>query len=209
MRRARGAFRRTVLVGIIAAAPLLQPAAGLAAPATRPPNAPQAWRVADAASSLGFTGGMAGQPFSGTFGRYEATIRFDPAAPESAQVRVTIDMTSARTGDAQKDAALPQAEWFDTARHPAARFVATTIRATGAGRYNAQGRLTIKGISRPVQLPFSLAIEGATAKLNGSLTIDRRQFAVGTGAWSSDQWVAYPVTITVRLVAQAVTGGDR
>ena len=63
-------------------------------------------------------------PFQGRFKRFSAQIDFDPAAPDAGRALVEIDLTSAETGDAQRDTALPQAEWFDTKANAQARFEA-------------------------------------------------------------------------------------
>jgi polyisoprenoid-binding protein YceI len=166
------------------------------------PAAAQTWVVVPEQSRLGFGGTQTGTPFTGAFQRFAAQISFDPAKPEAAKIAVTIDMASARTGDKERDTALPGAEWFDVAKHPTARFEVRQVRATGPNSYTAIANLTMKGRTRPVTLPFTLAINGTTATMKGSLTLDRSQFQVGTGVWATGQWVGLPVTVTVDLTAR-------
>ncbi len=77
------------------------------------------------------------------------------------------------TGDAQRDAALPQAEWFDTKANAQARFEATRFAARGDA-YEAIGTLTIRGIRRDAVLPFRLTRDGATARAVGHLDSSAR-----------------------------------
>lgn len=163
------------------------------------------WRVVAEESSLGFRGTQAGMGFDGVFPVFDAAIEFDPARLDKARVAVTIDMTRAESGSAERDGALRQADWFDVARYPQARFAATTFRDLGNGHYEARGALTLKGVTRPVVLPFTLKIDGATARMDGGLTLDRHHFKVGEGQWASDQWVAREVVVTVKLTAQEFT----
>ena len=72
------------------------------------------WTVDPAKSRIGFSGTQVGAPFKGRFTRYDARIDFDPAKPEAGKAVVLIDLTSAETGDKQRDEALPQADWFNT-----------------------------------------------------------------------------------------------
>ncbi|MEI9984667.1 MAG: YceI family protein [Aliidongia sp.] len=69
---------------------------------------------------------------------------------------MTIDLASARTGDTQRDTALPQPEWFDVASHPQASFEADHFIAKGGDSYEAPGKLTIRGTGRDVVLPSLL-----------------------------------------------------
>ena len=160
------------------------------------------WHIDPEASVLGFEGTQTGTPFTGRFERFDATIRFDPDAPEAARADVVIDMASARTGDAQKDGALPGADWFDIASHKQARFVAEGFRALGGDRFEAPGTLELRGTSLPVVLPFTFTRDGAGARVTGALAIDRTAYGVGQGAWASDAWVGHSVRITLDLIAR-------
>ena len=162
------------------------------------------WRVDPKASTLGFSGVQVGVPFSGRFGRFEATISFDPAKPEAGRASVLVDLASARTGDVQRDEALPQKDWFDAKAASQARFEATRFVPKGDGTYEAVGTLTIRGVSRPVTLPFRLSVDGAQAHATGHTSLVRTEFGVGQGAWASGQWVALDVGVDIDLLATAL-----
>jgi polyisoprenoid-binding protein YceI len=164
------------------------------------------WAVDPARSRLGFSGTQTGVAFQGSFGKWSAEIGFDPAHPEAGHAKVTIDLASAKTGDTQRDTALPQPEWFDTATHPQASFVADHFVAKGGDAYEAPGKLTIRGTTKDVVLPFTLAIEGDHATAKGHLTLVRTDFGVGQGPWASGQWVALEAGVDVDVVATRVGG---
>jgi polyisoprenoid-binding protein YceI/cytochrome b561 len=159
------------------------------------------WTVDPAKSRLGFSGTQTEQPFSGQFKTFAATIDFDPAKPEAGHALVTIDMGSATTGDPQKDEALPGADWFDTKAFPQAKFEATGFKAKGGDAYEADGTLTIRGISKPVALPFTLTTSGDTAHAVGKVQLVRAAFGVGQGAWSTPEYVAFEVNVDIDLTA--------
>jgi polyisoprenoid-binding protein YceI len=161
------------------------------------------WSVDGAKSTLGFVGNQGGSSFDGRFARWQADIDFDPAHPASGHVVVTIDMTSATTGDQEKDSALPQSDWFDAKSFPQARFEATSFHAKGGNAYEAVGTLTIRGISKDVVLPFTLDVQGNTAHCRGRLPLLRTDYGVGQGAWKGADIVGLDVTVTVDLVATA------
>ncbi|MDE1147013.1 MAG: YceI family protein [Azospirillaceae bacterium] len=150
---------------------------------------------------MGFTGSQSGTAFSGQFSRWDAAIDFDPANPATGHATVTIDMTSATTGDVQKDQSLPQAEWFSTKAFPKAVFEATSFRAKGGNAYEAVGTLTIRSIKKDVVLPFTLDVAGGKAHAVGKLDLVRTDYGVGQGAWSTGQMVALNVGVTLDLTA--------
>ncbi len=164
------------------------------------------WTVDPAKSRLGFSGVQVGAPFEGRFTRWEAHIAFDSAKPEAGHATVLIDMASARTGDTQRDEALPQSDWFDSSQFPQARFEAKSFRAKGGDAYEAVGTLTIRGISHDAVLPFTLTISGDTAHAQGRMQLVRTGFGVGQGAWNSGQWVALDVGVDMDLTAKRAPG---
>ncbi|WP_375465519.1 YceI family protein [uncultured Methylobacterium sp.] len=166
------------------------------------------WIVDAGRSRIGFSGVQVGVPFQGRFRRFEAEIAFDPAAPESGHARILIDLTSAETGDVQRDEALPQAEWFDAKADKQARFEAARFVAKGGDAYEAVGSLTIRGVRRDATLPFRLTTEGGTAHAVGHLDLVRTNFGVGQGPWASGQWVALEVGVDVDLTARLKSGGS-
>ena len=166
-----------------------------------PPALAADWAVDLPKSHLGFSGVQNGAPFQGSFGKWTAEIAFDPAHPEAGHAKVTIDLASARTGDTQRDGALPQAEWFDVKAFPQASFEATGFVAKGGDAYEAPGKLTIRGIGKDVVLPFTLAVTGDKAAAKGHLSLVRTGFGIGQGVWATGEWVALDVGVDVDLVA--------
>ena len=171
--------------------------------ATPAPGAPAAWRVDAGASSIRFnyayTDESGETPMNGRFARWRADIRFDTAALDASNASVTIETASADTGAPYHNSTLPSAGWFNSAAHPSATFRTTEIRAREGG-YEARGRLTIRGQSRDVRLPFTLAITGDRAVMDGRVTIDRRDFGLGVDA-EGDDMIGRDVVIVLHVEA--------
>ena len=165
------------------------------------------WMVDKAASRVGFQASVNGQAISGQFRRYDARIFFDPADLKTARVAVAIDMASAESGDPTRDQALPTSDWFAAPSFARATFVTRSITAREPGAYVANGVLTIRGVAKPVALPFTLAIRDGVARMNGRLTIDRTAFGVGQGQWQSANPVALNVIVAVQVTARAAAPG--
>jgi polyisoprenoid-binding protein YceI len=163
--------------------------------------APPAWTVDKAASRLTFTSAVSGQAFTGRFARWDAAIHFDPKDPAHSDVTATIDITSAATGNGDRDAELPDQDWFWTSHFPRASYVAHSFQAAGPGRYVAIGVLTVRGVAKPLNLPFALAINGAAAHMTGAIGLNRLAFGVGQGEWAAVDTVPANVTVNVDLTA--------
>ncbi|HRP11027.1 MAG TPA: YceI family protein [Terricaulis sp.] len=172
-------------------------------PAAAAPSAPAAWRVDAGASSIRFnyayTDESGETAMNGRFTRWRADIRFDAANLDASSAAVTIETASADTGAPYHNSTLPNAGWFNSAAHPNATFRTSEIR-TRDGGYEARGRLTIRGQSRDVRLPFTLAINGDRAVMDGRVTIQRADFGLGAGA-EGDDMIGPDVTIVVHVEA--------
>jgi polyisoprenoid-binding protein YceI len=172
----------------------------IAAPAFAAP-APS-WTVDKARSQVAFVASMSGQAINGSFRRFDARIAFDPANLAGSSVTAVIDTASAATGDASRDQSLPAPDWFAVKAFPRATFASRSFKSLGGNRYQAAGTLTIRGVARPVALPFQLVIAGNVAQMRGTVTIDRRWFGVGQGQFASPDPVAAAVKVNIAITAR-------
>ncbi|PZP83542.1 MAG: polyisoprenoid-binding protein, partial [Azospirillum brasilense] len=119
------------------------------------------WAIDPARSTLSFTGTQAGDAFTGQFTKFSPVVEFDPAKPEAGHITVSVDMASARIDDKDKQESLPTEDWFFVEKFPTATFTSTKITQVGrdTNTYLAEGTLSLRGISQPVQLPFSLEMQ--------------------------------------------------
>ena len=164
-------------------------------------KSPVVWRV-QPASRIDFSASWAGQPVQGHFKSWTADILFSPDALDRSRLTVSIDMTSASTGDDQRDSSLPGEDFFSAAAHPAATFSAVKFRKTGEGHFVADGILDLRGVKQAVSLPFTLKIEGDTASARGATALDRTLFGVGQGDWASTDQIPAKVTVSFALTAK-------
>jgi polyisoprenoid-binding protein YceI len=175
------------------------------APAPAAPMPAVRWSVLPG-STLGFATSWSGQAVAGRFKRWTADVVFSPDDLAKSKVAVTIDLASADTGDAQRDAALPSPDWFDTANHPKAVFTATKFEKTGADRFVAHGTLQLRGVTKPQDLPFRLTIAGDQARVSGTASLERTAFGVGQGDFAGTDQIPGKVAVTVALKARRAGG---
>ena len=87
----------------------------------------------------------------GRFGVVEGTVVTDEGNPSAADVTVTIDTATIDTREAQRDAHLKSADFFDVEKFPTLTFRGTGV--SGAGdQFTLTGDLTLHGVTRAVTL---------------------------------------------------------
>ncbi len=154
-------------------------------------------------SAIGFVARQMGVPVDGKFSKFAARIAFDPARPEQGNAQIEIDLASIDAGSAEANDEVKGKAWFNTREFPAAKFVSGSVKPLGANRYEASGKMTIKGRTRDVVAPFSVKADGNSAVLEGAIPILRLQYGIGDGLWADTATVADEVQVRFRFTLAA------
>jgi polyisoprenoid-binding protein YceI len=154
------------------------------------------------ASTLGFTGTFQGASFDGKFNTFTAAITYDEASLATSKFDVVVDLASAKTGDNDRDGALPGVQFFDTGKFPKAHFVTTGFVKSATGVV-ANGTLTLHGVTKPVTLHVNFKPTAGGATLDVTSTINRLDFGVGSGDYADTSTIGNPVKINAHLLLQA------
>jgi polyisoprenoid-binding protein YceI len=91
----------------------------------------------------------------GTFGKVSGTITFDAAKVENSSVSVTIEAASVDTHEEKRDNHLKSEDFLDVANYPTITFQSTKVWKKGE-QWIATGNLTIRGVTKSIELPFTL-----------------------------------------------------
>lgn len=159
------------------------------------------WTIDPAKSRIAFSVEQVGKIASGRIGAWTGTIVFDPGDLAAARLDIRMDMRTAGTGAKDVDDMMLGASFLDAAQQPEARFISTGVAARGGDGYEARGKLTLRGVTRDVTLPFTLRLQGNQATARGTLQIKRLDYGVGRNEWASTNYVADVVNIEVTVVA--------
>jgi len=90
----------------------------------------------------------------GQFGEFEGGAHLDTTDPSASSAKVNIRAASISTGQADRDAHLRSADFFDVETFPELTFVTTAVTRTDATTWTVTGDLTIKGVTNPVTIDF-------------------------------------------------------
>ncbi|ESQ89291.1 hypothetical protein ABAC460_13435 [Asticcacaulis sp. AC460] len=161
------------------------------------------WTVDKASSSIRFSTSFEGDAINGSFGSYTARIDFDPEQLDASRVKVTIDLASATTGNSDYDGTMKGPEFFNVPASPKAEFEAKSFTRKDTTHFVAHGTLKLHGVSKKLDLPFTLAIKNGVADMAATVDVDRTAYGVGTGEYASTDLVPAKVPVTVKLKARA------
>jgi cytochrome b561/polyisoprenoid-binding protein YceI len=158
------------------------------------------WTVQD--GSIGITITQLGSTVEGSFADWTAEISFDRevTSGSAGEVEVIISIGSLTIGSVTDQAMGP--DFFSESTFPTATFSADLI--TSADGNVADGTLTIREQSVPVQMPFSLSVGDGVADVTADLTLDRRDFSIGDNM-TDEGSLGFSVQVDIALTA---TRGD-
>ncbi|MFF1375560.1 YceI family protein [Streptomyces sp. NPDC058308] len=120
----------------------------------------------------------------GAFTDYDSTLYFDGDRPSESRAELVIRIASVDTGVEQRDAHLVGTDFFDARRYPEMTFRSTATVHEGGESFRMAGDLTIRDVTRPVELqldylgsvvdPFGFERVG----FDGTTTIDRTEWGL-------------------------------
>ncbi|MCZ0810688.1 MAG: cytochrome b/b6 domain-containing protein [Pseudomonadota bacterium] len=157
------------------------------------------WQVQD--GSLQITVVQMDSEVTGSFADWTASIDYSETPDSNGRhgsVDVTISIPSLTLGSVTSEAL--GADYFNADAFPTADFTADLF-STDEGHV-ARGTLRIRDESVPVEMPFTLDIEGDSATARGGLGVDRRAFGIGGESTGS---LAASVDIRFDLTARRAT----
>ena len=187
---------------------LLLPTALLASDVNKPQdNASIKWNLDRSHSNVTFSIRHFFTPVVGKFTAYNIDLNFNPNDLANSSVSVDMDVNSVNTNNERRDSHLKTADFLDAEKFPKMTFTSTSITKTGENQFLMRGNLTIKDVTKQVEIPFTLLgvadhpsrENTEVAGLEGSFKLNRLEYGVGTGDWVSTAVVSDELTVDIFL----------
>src|SRR6516164_10903882 len=141
----------------------------------------------------------------GTFEKWNATLTFSSDDVSTGVLDVKIDAASVNTGSHMKDDKLKSKDFFNVKNDPYITFHSTKMTQTGPTTVEVQGNFTIRGVSKPETLLFSVTGKGTgVGEVKGTMAFDRKEFGMNSGIPFIK--IADRVEVSVDLVGKRVSG---
>ena len=152
---------------------------------------------APSTGSVKFSIKNAGISVDGSFSGIYAAVKFDENDLANSSIYASVKASSVNTGIDKRDEHLRKAEYFDVANHPKIEMRSTSITKSANG-YNGTFKVTIKGKSKSLKMPFTFDNQGETGKFKGTMELDRLDFNVGESGFILSDDVKLNITLSVK-----------
>jgi polyisoprenoid-binding protein YceI len=124
-----------------------------------------------------------GMGTEGKMSGLEGEIKFNPADLKNSFFSVTADANTINTDIDVRDSTLKTKEYLNTQLYPKISFVSKQITpGSKAGMYFVKGTLTIKGISKEINFPFTVTPKNEGIQLTGDMRVNRLDYKIGVGS---------------------------
>jgi polyisoprenoid-binding protein YceI len=118
----------------------------------------------------------------GTFDKWDATATMTSPDVETGVLDIKIQAASVNTGSGMKDGKLKGKDFFDAEHDPLITFHSTRIVQTGPNTLDYIGNFTIRGVTKPEKLTFTLSGKGTgSGEIKGTMAFDRKDYGMNKG----------------------------
>jgi len=165
------------------------------------------WEFDRAHSSVNFTVRHIFAPVAGVFEEFSGKIVFDPDNLKESLIEVEIQVGSVDTRNEKRDRHLESDDFFSARQYPVMKFASREIVHKEARKYVAKGQLTIKDVTKDIELPFTFlgAKENPfkagewVAGFESRYRLGRLEYNVGDGKYYKQGVVGKDVSIAIYL----------
>src|ERR1700751_4604665 len=119
----------------------------------------------------------------GTFDKWDATATMTSADVETGVLDIKIQAASVSTGSGMKDGKLKSKDFFDVENDPVITFHSTKVIQTGPSTFDYVGDFTIRGVTKPEKLTFTLSGQrgSGSGEIKGTMAFDRKDYGMNKG----------------------------
>ena len=153
------------------------------------------WKVTK--SSIDFKIKNAGFTVDGSFGGLTSSIKFDGNNYLKAFIEASVDVNTINTGIDLRNMHLKKEEYFNATGFPKINLKSTSFTKEKDGTFKGVFKLTMKGVTKDVVIPFLYTESGITASIKASFKINRRDYNVGESSWTMSDDVTINLLVSL------------
>ena len=131
-------------------------------------------------TKLEFEGAKVTGKHQGKFEKLSGVVTGHGTDPTTANIDVTIDMSSVKTDEKALDDHLRTADFFDVEKYPTARFVSLSVARQEGQKdvYTVVGNLDFHGVTKSISFPATIALPDNRVTGAAEFVINRKDFGV-------------------------------
>lgn len=132
----------------------------------------------------------------GNLSGLKSTILFDKDNLAASSIHASTDPKTISTGIKLRNRDLQKEKYLNSDNYPSISFRSDKIQKSGTG-YKAIGDLTIKGVTKRVEIPFSFSEKSNAGVFTGSFTIQRQDYGIGKSGGSIGSTITIDLKVPV------------
>ena len=149
-------------------------------------------------SSITFHIKNLGITVDGIFTGFKGDIKFDPANLGGSSIEASVETNTIDTDNGTRNDHLKSDSYFDAAKYPTISMKSVSFKHNSGNNYTGTFTLTLKNVTKTIEVPFIYVESGATSNFKGSFQIERTDYGVGghSRVMSNDVKVDLDITLT-------------
>jgi polyisoprenoid-binding protein YceI len=159
-------------------------------------QAAERYQIAPQQSQFQFKGYSLLANALGTFHRFSGEIVADAQQLNASHVRFVIEAASLDTANTRRDQHLRSKDFLFVDQYPTITFTSTAIIRDGL-KYAVQGDLEMRGVTRRVTIPVTVEQRQDEIMVQGSVSLNRRDFGIQYNAFFNPVQDAVDITFTI------------
>ena len=171
--------------------------------------APSKWEIDRAHSGVYFDIRHTYATVRGQFDAFSSNFIFDPENIGASEFSIEVKVKSINTNNRKRDDHLRSGEFFAVKEYPLMIFKTEKIQRVEGNRFELEGKLTIKDVTRNVVVPFTyygmkenpLKPKQLVAGFEAKFSLDRLEYHVGPGKYYEMGVIGRNVDVTITMEA--------
>lgn len=128
-------------------------------------------------------------------------IMFDENNLSASYFDVTVSPSSVNTDNSKRDEHLKNEDFFNVSKYSVISFKSKEI-IKKDNQYIAKGELTMLGVTKSIEIPFTVTADGTVKTLVGEIEVNREDYNLGTEDFSGGFMVGKTATVKITCVVE-------
>lgn len=137
-----------------------------------------------------------GITIDGLFAGFRGDIKFDPANLAGSTIEASVETNTIDTDNGTRNDHLKSDSYFDVAKYPAITMKSTAFKHKIGNNYSGTFNITIKDVTKSVEIPFTYTETGNTANFKSNFQVERSDYGVGAKSLVMSDDVKIDIDVT-------------
>jgi polyisoprenoid-binding protein YceI len=115
----------------------------------------------------------------GTLAGFKGNINFDPANLATSTIEASVETSTIDTDNGTRNDHLKSDSYFDATKYPSISIKSISFKHKSGNNYSGTFNLTVKNVTKSVEIPFSCVQTGNASVFKGNFQIERTDYGVG------------------------------